>query len=419
MCSTELVTVNPSQFFLSPVVAVESALAIYQAKKDFIDRILREGVDFGTIPGSAGRKTLLKPGAEKLSSFFGLCPIFQDVETIEDWTGANHNGEPFFYYRTKCQLKRCDTIIAEADGSCNSWEKKYRYRSAGRLCPACGKPTLLRSKGDKPADAARKRREPSWEPGWFCWAKKGGCGGQFEYNDTRIPQQDAGSVPNPDVAEQVNTILKMSQKRSFIAANLIATGVSEYFTQDVEDFTPGDHSYEPQTDNAVYDVPSTAPPSKAATVATLAAEAKKLSPTGQHGTVSEGSPAGEPPKQTRTIAERTLAAVVWAKTASGEQIATQAKRITEREFGADNYRTIMAAFSERERELAPPEDVGECPDLDSERLAILRALLADANTAADCDATAKSWHDDSAGMSDEEYNEGVEAIARKKAGCTA
>jgi hypothetical protein len=42
-------------------------------------------------------------------------------------------------------------------------------------------------------------------------------------------------VPNPDVADVVNTIQKMAQKRALVAATLIATSASEFYTQDVED----------------------------------------------------------------------------------------------------------------------------------------------------------------------------------------
>jgi hypothetical protein len=43
------------------------------------------------------------------------------------------------------------------------------------------------------------------------------------------------AVPNHDVADQVNTIQKMAQKRAFVGASLIATNASEFFTQDIED----------------------------------------------------------------------------------------------------------------------------------------------------------------------------------------
>jgi hypothetical protein len=42
-------------------------------------------------------------------------------------------------------------------------------------------------------------------------------------------------IPNPDVADAVNTVQKMAQKRALVAATLIATSASEFFTQDLED----------------------------------------------------------------------------------------------------------------------------------------------------------------------------------------
>jgi hypothetical protein len=40
------------------------------------------------------------------------------------------------------------------------------------------------------------------------------------------------------VADVVNTIQKMAQRRALVAATLIATSASEFFTQDVEDADP-------------------------------------------------------------------------------------------------------------------------------------------------------------------------------------
>jgi len=217
--ANEIVVSNPT--FLAPAASVNDMLAVYQAKKDFIDGILRSGVDYGTIPGS-DKPALFKPGAEKMVSFFGLSPTFDDITTIEDWTGEQHNGEPFFYYRQKCKLHKGERVIATADGSCNSWEKKYRYRNAERTCPQCGNASIFRSKN---------------KPEFYCWAKRGGCGATFPLDDKRITDQETGQIKNPDVSELANTILKMAQKRALIAAVLIGTAVSDYFTQDVEDFT--------------------------------------------------------------------------------------------------------------------------------------------------------------------------------------
>lgn len=210
--------------FLSPAVNIKGALERYNAVNQFIGSILKSGIDFGTVPGS-DKPTLLKPGAEKLASFFGLSPRFILEEKVEDWTGENHGGEPFFYYRYKCQLFKNDLMIADGEGSCNSWEKKYRYRQLQRTCPECGQATIFKSKN---------------KPEYYCWQKKGGCGAIFKLNDARISSQEVGQTKNPDPAEQVNTIQKMAQKRALIAPVLIATNASEKFTQDIEDFVDGD-----------------------------------------------------------------------------------------------------------------------------------------------------------------------------------
>lgn len=212
--------------FMAPVVTVDHALRAYQAKKELIDRIMKAEVDYGTIPGST-KPTLLKAGAEKATSFFGLNPHFVDAEVVNDWTGEQHGGEPFFYYRRTCNLYRGNILVASVDGSCNSWEKKYRYRDGVRICPKCNKPTIIKGKEE-------------YGGGWLCFAKKGGCGAKFPNDAPEIVKQEIGQVKNPDIADLVNTILKMADKRALVAATLIATGLSEYFTQDIDDFITGE-----------------------------------------------------------------------------------------------------------------------------------------------------------------------------------
>lgn len=208
-----------------PVLSMEQALARRAAQNTFIKEILTKDLDFGVIPG-AGKPTLLKPGAEKLLMFFGLRPRFVTVTKVEDWTGRDYQGEPFFYYHEKCVLSRDGGVdLAEGDGSCNSRESKYRYRQGERVCPECGKPTIIKGKAE-------------YGGGWICFAKKGGCGAKFRDGDQAIEGQQVGRVLNPDVADLANTILKMAQKRALVAATLIGVNASEFFTQDIEDL-PG------------------------------------------------------------------------------------------------------------------------------------------------------------------------------------
>jgi hypothetical protein len=214
-----LVAVERARFM--PAMSIESAVERYNAVTEFVSRVLRKDVDYGVIPGTE-KRTLLKPGAEKLTTFFGLSTRFELLERIEDWTGERHGGEPFFYYLYRCRLFRGDVAIAEGDASCNSREAKYRWREAQRACPACGQAAIIKGKED-------------FGGGWLCWKKRGGCGAKYPDGDRTIESQQTGRVFNPDIADQVNTIQKMAQKRSLVGAVLLAVNASEFFTQDVED----------------------------------------------------------------------------------------------------------------------------------------------------------------------------------------
>ena len=216
------ITITPTEGYLSPVVNVSTALTRYQTMKDFIDKVLNLNVDYGTIPGTNTKPVLLKPGAEKLAAFFGLAVTYEIIEKVTDWTGHEH-GEPFFYYHYKTKLLRQGVVAGEGEGSCNSWETKYRYRKAERTCPECGAEAIIKGKSE-------------YGGGWICFAKKGGCGAKFKDGDPAIESQHTGRVANPDVADIVNTIQKMAQKRSLVAAVLNATNASDWFTQDVEDY---------------------------------------------------------------------------------------------------------------------------------------------------------------------------------------
>src|ERR1044072_9096696 len=110
-----------------PAMSIESAVERYNAVTEFVSRVLRSDVDYGVIPGT-DKRTLLKPGAEKLTTFFGLSTRFQLLERIEDWTGEQHGGEPFFYYLYRCHLSRGHAHTAEGDASSNARETKSRWR---------------------------------------------------------------------------------------------------------------------------------------------------------------------------------------------------------------------------------------------------------------------------------------------------
>ena len=234
MENNELAIANNQSLYISPVVGMDEAKAKFEQVRQYTASCLTKDVDYGTVPGVA-KPSLFKPGAEKLGSLFGLTPKFKCVDKIMNWNGeGNLDNEPFFYFEYKCELYRGGEFVSSCDASCNSWEKKYRYRKANAeiRCPVCGKTNTI-IKGKK-----------EYGGGWLCYDKKGGCKSKFADNDPQIISQLSGSqeVKNFDTAEQVNTFQKMAQKRAYVGAILIACNLSEYYTQDVEDMSRGTYS---------------------------------------------------------------------------------------------------------------------------------------------------------------------------------
>jgi hypothetical protein len=226
----EIVPAKPQEIAVGsgdfmPVMSMEMALKRRQQILDFGNKVLIEGEDYGVIPGTSSKKVLFKSGAEKLCYYFGFEPSFTSVVEDSDWTGEKHGGEPFFNIRYLCQLRRGERVVGAGEGSCNSWEAKYRWRQGGRKCPKCGQEAIIAGKEE-------------FGGGWLCWKKKNGCGAQFKDDDPAIKSQTVGRIPNPDVFDQVNTVQKMAQKRAFVQAVMIGTGASEFYTQDLEDHAP-------------------------------------------------------------------------------------------------------------------------------------------------------------------------------------
>ena len=191
------------------------AIARFQA---IVRAELRVNHDYGVIPGTGSKPTLLKPGAEKITKLLGLADTYEIAERLEDW------DRPLFRYLVKCRLISLSTgvVVSEGLGECNSMESKYRWRDAQRRCPKCQGETIIRGREE-------------YGGGWLCFAKRGGCGAKFADNDTAITGQRLGRVENDDIYSLVNTILKMAKKRALVDAALSAGRLSDLFTQDLED----------------------------------------------------------------------------------------------------------------------------------------------------------------------------------------
>ena len=213
----------------------------------FVQDIMIKGTDFGVIPGTE-KATLFKPGAEKLTTFFGLSPRFEIIKEVEQWDG----DEPMFYYLVRCRLYQGDVFVGEADASCNSRESRYRFRwvSEGDVPPGLDRSALKRRGGkvseftfavDK-AETGGQYGKPTeyWQA--FKDAIDSGAAHKFKKATSKGKQYDAWEidmamyrVPNEDIFSHVNTILKMAEKRALVAATLVTVNASEFFTQDLED----------------------------------------------------------------------------------------------------------------------------------------------------------------------------------------
>lgn len=246
--------VSASDFM--PVLSVAQAVERKAMINQFIGDVMRDGEDYGTIPGASTKKVLLKPGAEKLCSIFGLAVTYTEDKIIEDWTGEEHGGEPLFYYSYRCQLSRGGRFMGEAIGSCNSWESKYRYRWVPEE-QATGRADFDRliKRGGRVSkfepDFALDKKQTDGAYGkpaeyWALFEQEIQAGrakqvrrkmGKKEFDGWEIQMdQTQYRIPNPEIADVINTVQKMAQKRAIVAAILVVTNCSDAFTQDLDDF---------------------------------------------------------------------------------------------------------------------------------------------------------------------------------------
>lgn len=196
--------------------------------------VMKEGQHFGVIPGT-NKPTLLKAGAEKLCLTFRLDPQYEITERQDG---------PHLSITSKCTLWHIPSgqRFGSGMGSCSTREAKYAYRQTSVKCPVCEKEAIIKGKEE-------------YGGGWVCFKKKGGCGAKFADGAQEIEKQPRGRVPNEDLADTYNTVLKMANKRSLVAAVLNATAASDIFTQDIEDFSEepgrtGPSSSPPMTSSA-------------------------------------------------------------------------------------------------------------------------------------------------------------------------
>lgn len=153
--------------------------------KEFVKNDFVDGVDYGVIP-SVKKPCLFKAGGEKAQMLLGLTPeykllnrefIANNVIKNKVWNSSSRTYDTveqirnYYSWEWSCELWYNDKKVGEGVGSCNSEERKY------------------------------------------------------------VSQYEKGETPD----SLANTIMKISKKRAFMDAILGVSGLSDMFTQDLEE----------------------------------------------------------------------------------------------------------------------------------------------------------------------------------------
>ena len=101
---------------LQQVSATMQKIAQFQA---VVQKTLKKDHDYGVIPGTGSKPTLLKPGAEKILMLMGLTSEYKVIERVQDYDRG------FFAFTVKCTLSKSDIKVTEGVGHANTREKRY------------------------------------------------------------------------------------------------------------------------------------------------------------------------------------------------------------------------------------------------------------------------------------------------------
>lgn len=182
---------RPAPSLMRPVASPAELVEHHKSVTELVSQALTSGQDYGVIPGtgSGSKPTLLKPGAERLCVAFGVSPRYGVVESEVD------HDRSVSWTKGRGQYEKSGTSLG-----------LYRYVIRCSL--------LLRDGHEVAAEGI------------------GTCS-----------TMESKYVDRPRDLE--NTVIKMAQKRALIAAVLNAFGLSDRFTQDVEDMGRGQQQGKP------------------------------------------------------------------------------------------------------------------------------------------------------------------------------
>lgn len=260
--------------------------------RNVMRREMKEGQDYGKIPGTGDKPSLLQPGAQKLLMTFNLREQVKKeaLREFPQLNGIFGHREYEFTITVFPQGARPEDGW-DGVGTCSTLESKYRYRKAERRCPVCKKTTII---------AENEKFVPAGQvPGFLCWKKKGGCGAKFHAQHPDIINQPADDVENEDPADCWNTVRKMAFKRGLVAAAINATNTSELWTQDLEDMA-GNAAAKGKG-------PQTSQGAPAATSRPPASQSPQAKPAAQQAPPANKIP---PPKQSQFATDKSRAWLV-------------------------------------------------------------------------------------------------------------
>lgn len=217
-----------SQMGVGKALTVEELHQRLEFIRQVMKKEMKEGQDYGKIPGTGDKPSLLQPGAQKLLMTFNFREQVKKevLRELPHATIFGHREYEFIVTVFPAGLRPEDGW--DGVGTCSTMESKYRYRKATRKCPKCGAEAIIEEK----PEFVKGRL-----PGWVCWKKRAGCGEIFHKEHPDITKQSLADVENEDPADAWNTVRKMAFKRALVAAAINATNTSELWTQDLEDMS--------------------------------------------------------------------------------------------------------------------------------------------------------------------------------------
>lgn len=235
---------------------VASALQEVRSLREIIAHLrqyeLVQDVDYGVIPGTGDKPTLLLPGMEKLMRALNAVPVYIELCVIRDY------DKPLFHFEYECRLLEAnsgaDIPGGRGMGLCTSYETSFRWRWVQAHEVPNGDISGLKTRGGKTSEFkfAVEKAETSGQYGkpadyWqrFEDAIRDGTANRIQKKSSKGNLLDAYEidmtlyrVPNSDVFDQVNAIMKRAKKRALGDAIKGAAAVSEFFSVDLEDM-PG------------------------------------------------------------------------------------------------------------------------------------------------------------------------------------